>query len=67
MTVVDTQAAILAAGISRRTLQRRVAAGLLNPIGQDHRGRTLYRLDDVLSATSPAPRKPCDTTENPVS
>ena len=47
--LVDTQAAILAAGVSKRTLHRRVAAGLLKPAGRDRRGRTLYRLSDVLA------------------
>lgn len=52
--LVDTQAAILAAGVSKRTLHRRVAAGALKPAGRDRRGRTLYRLSDVL-ATLPPP------------
>lgn len=47
--LVDTQAAILAAGVSKRTLHRRVAAGALKPAGRDRRGRTLYRLSDVLA------------------
>lgn len=51
--LVDTQAAILAAGVSKRTLHRRVAAGRLKPAGRDRRGRTLYRLSDVL-ATLPS-------------
>ena len=45
--LVDTQAAILAAGVSKRTLHRRVAAGALKPAGRDRRGRTLYRLSAV--------------------
>ena len=51
--LVDTQAAILAAGVSKRTLHRRVAAGALKPAGRDRRGRTLYRLSDVIA---PLPR-----------
>ena len=47
--LVDTQAAILAAGVSKRTLHRRVAAGRLKPAGRDRIGRTLYRLSDVLA------------------
>ena len=47
--LIDTQAAILAAGVSKRTLHRRVTAGLLQPAGRDRRGRTLYRLTDVLA------------------
>lgn len=51
--LVDTQAAILAAGVSKRTLHRRVAAGALQPAGRDRRGRTLYRLSDVLATLPP--------------
>lgn len=51
--LVDTQAAILAAGVSKRTLHRRVAAGRLKPAGRDRRGRTLYRLSDVLATLPP--------------
>lgn len=65
--VVDTQAAILAAGVSKRTLHRRVADGRLSPVGKDRRGRTLYRLDDVLAVTTPTPRKPRDSAGNRVS
>lgn len=65
--VVDTQAALLAAGVSKRTLHRRVADGRLRAVGRDRRGRTLYRLDDVLAVTTPTPRKPRDTSEKRVS
>lgn len=58
--LVDTQAAILAAGVSKRTLHRRVADGTLTPAGRDHRGRTVYHLDQVLATCQP------DTSRRPV-
>lgn len=60
--LVDTQAAILAAGVSKRTLHRRVAAGLLKPAGRDRRGRTLYRLSDVLATLPHSSGQTLDTS-----
>ena len=60
--LVDTQAAILAAGVSKRTLHRRVAAGRLQPAGRDRRGRTLYRLSDVLAALPNTSGQTLDTS-----
>lgn len=59
--LIDTQAAILAAGVSKRTLHRRVKAGLLTPAGRDHKGRTVYHLDDVLNTLpTTTGRRPVD-------
>lgn len=65
--LVDTQAAILAAGVSKRTLHRRVAAGRLKPAGRDRRGRTLYRLSDVIATLPRSSGQTLDTggTLNP--
>ncbi len=60
--LVDTQAAILAAGVSKRTLHRRVAAGVLKPAGRDRRGRTLYRLGDVLATLPRSSGQTLDTS-----
>lgn len=60
--LVDTQAAILAAGVSKRTLHRRVAAGALKPAGRDRRGRTLYRLSDVLATLPRSSGQTLDTS-----
>jgi len=60
--LVDTQAAILAAGVSKRTLHRRVAAGRLKPAGRDRRGRTLYRLGDVLATLPNTSGQTLDTS-----
>ena len=57
--LVDTQAAILAAGV---TLHRRVAAGALKPAGRDRRGRTLYRLSDVLATLPTTSGQTLDTS-----
>lgn len=59
--LVDTQAAILAAGVSKRTLHRRVAAGALKPAGRDRRGRTLYRLSDVIATLPRSSGQTLDT------
>ena len=60
--LVDTQAAILAAGVSKRTLHRRVAAGALKPAGRDRRGRTLYRLRDVIATLPRSSGQTLDTS-----
>ncbi len=60
--LVDTQAAILAAGVSKRTLHRRVAAGALKPAGRDRRGRTLYRLSDVIATLPRSSGQTLDTS-----
>lgn len=60
--LVDTQAAILAAGVSKRTLHRRVAAGALKPAGRDRRGRTLYRLGDVIATLPRSSGQTLDTS-----
>lgn len=60
--LVDTQAAILAAGVSKRTLHRRVTAGSLKPAGRDRRGRTLYRLSDVLATLPRSSGQTLDTS-----
>lgn len=36
-------------GLSKRTLQRRVADGLIRKVAEDGRGRTMLRADDVLA------------------
>ena len=60
--LVDTQAAILAAGVSKRTLHRRVAAGALKPAGRDRRGRTLYRLSDIIATLPRSSGQTLDTS-----
>lgn len=47
--LVDTQAAALAAGVAPSTIRSWAHRGHITPHGQDHRGRTLYHLPEVLN------------------
>ena len=48
--IVDTEAACLALGVSRRTLIRWTKTRGLTPRGKDTRGRNLYNLADLWAA-----------------
>lgn len=48
--LVDTYAACLALGVSRRTLIRWTKTRGLTPRGKDTRGRNLYNLADLWAA-----------------
>ena len=48
--LVDTDAACLALGVSRRTLIRWTKTRGLTPRGKDTRGRNLYNLADLWAA-----------------
>lgn len=64
--LVDTLAAAAAARVKPALIRTWATRGHLEAQGSDHRGRTLYRLDDVYRAaarTRPRPRCPQDVDD----
>ena len=63
--IVDTQAACLALGISRSTFHRLRRRHGIQPVGTDHRGRSLYRLTHLTTARSQDTRGTTPRDPNP--
>lgn len=57
--LVDTLAAAEAARVKPALIRTWAARGRLTPQGKDHKGRTMYALDDVYRAASRRRRPQC--------
>lgn len=59
-TLVDSQAAAMAVGVGAATIRKWAQRGHLPRRGKDHKGRTLYWINDVYTAAArhkrPIPR-----------